>query len=150
MSAAAIEELITERVADALADYEANRNSRNENHNGNGSHDSGSDGGKTSHTARVCTYKELLNLKGTDVESYTQRFQELVLLCSRMILDEADKVERYVGGLPDNIQGSVMACKPKILQEAIEFARSLIEQKVRAYATRQACNNPHFHVILRQ
>ncbi|GKC41961.1 hypothetical protein Tco_1059683 [Tanacetum coccineum] len=45
MSATVIEELITQRVADALADYEANRNSRNENHNGNGSHDSGSDGG---------------------------------------------------------------------------------------------------------
>ncbi|GJY65588.1 RNA polymerase beta subunit, chloroplastic [Tanacetum coccineum] len=35
-----------------------------------------------------------LTVKGTDVESYTQRFQELVLLCSRMVLDKSDKVER--------------------------------------------------------
>ncbi|GJV41493.1 reverse transcriptase domain-containing protein [Tanacetum coccineum] len=46
-----------------------------------------------------------LTVKGTDVESYTQCFQELVLLCSRMIPNEADKVEMYVRGLPDNIQG---------------------------------------------
>ncbi|GJY68387.1 reverse transcriptase domain-containing protein [Tanacetum coccineum] len=81
-----------------------------------------------------------LTMKGTDVESYTQRFQELVLLCSRMIPDEADKVERYVGGLLVNIQGSVMASKPKILQEVIEFARRLMDQKVRVYAARQANN----------
>ncbi|GKA09549.1 hypothetical protein Tco_0688880 [Tanacetum coccineum] len=61
MSAAAIEELITERVADALEDYKANRNSGNGNDNGNGSHDSGSDGGRTQHTACVYTYKKFLN-----------------------------------------------------------------------------------------
>nr|GEW88527.1 reverse transcriptase domain-containing protein [Tanacetum cinerariifolium] len=54
-----------------------------------------------------------------------------------MIPNEADKVERYVGGLPNNTQGSVMASKPKILQEAIEFARSLMDQKVWIYAARQ-------------
>nr|GEV07985.1 putative reverse transcriptase domain-containing protein [Tanacetum cinerariifolium] len=35
-----------------------------------------------------------LTVKGTDVESYTQRFQELVLLCLRMVPNETDKVER--------------------------------------------------------
>ncbi|GJU57021.1 reverse transcriptase domain-containing protein [Tanacetum coccineum] len=33
-----------------------------------------------------------------------------------------DKVEKYTGGLPNSIQGSVMASKPKMLQEAIELA----------------------------
>nr|GEU84658.1 reverse transcriptase domain-containing protein [Tanacetum cinerariifolium] len=78
-----------------------------------------------------------LTVKGTNVERYTQRFQELVLLCSIMVPDEYDKVERYVGGLLDSIQGSVMESKPKMLQEAIELARSLMDQKVRAYASRQ-------------
>ncbi|GJW59600.1 putative reverse transcriptase domain-containing protein [Tanacetum coccineum] len=50
-----------------------------------------------------------LKVKGTDVESYNQRFQELALMCKRMFLEESDKVEKYVGGLPDMIQGSVMA-----------------------------------------
>ncbi|GJZ61352.1 hypothetical protein Tco_0617489 [Tanacetum coccineum] len=37
----------------------------------------------------------------------------------RMTLEEFDKVEKYVGGLPDNIQGNVMLARPKLLQEAI-------------------------------
>ncbi|GJX25173.1 reverse transcriptase domain-containing protein [Tanacetum coccineum] len=48
---------------------------------------------------------ELWNLvvKGNDLTAYTRRFQELVLLCTRMVPNEEDKVERFVGGLPDNI-----------------------------------------------
>nr|GEU88300.1 reverse transcriptase domain-containing protein [Tanacetum cinerariifolium] len=63
MSAAVNDQLIAQRMADALAEYEANQNIRNGNGNGNdnGSHDSGGDGGRMTHTARVCTYKEFLN-----------------------------------------------------------------------------------------
>ncbi|GJZ03861.1 putative reverse transcriptase domain-containing protein [Tanacetum coccineum] len=43
---------------------------------------------------------------------YTQRFQELVLLCTRMVPNEEDRVERFIGGLPDNIQGNVIAANP--------------------------------------
>ncbi|GKA80187.1 hypothetical protein Tco_0786783 [Tanacetum coccineum] len=42
-----------------------------------------------------------LKVKGTDVIGYNQRFQELALLYVRMFLEESDKIERYVGGLPD-------------------------------------------------
>ncbi|GJV15456.1 putative reverse transcriptase domain-containing protein [Tanacetum coccineum] len=38
------------------------------------------------------------------------------------------------------IQGSVMASKPKIMQDAIEFATELMDQKIRIYADRQAKN----------
>ncbi|GKE25471.1 reverse transcriptase domain-containing protein [Tanacetum coccineum] len=44
-----------------------------------------------------------LKVKGTDVLSYNQRFQELALMCSRMFSEESDEVEKYVGGLPDMI-----------------------------------------------
>ncbi|GKF91481.1 hypothetical protein Tco_0275182, partial [Tanacetum coccineum] len=44
---------------------------------------------------------------------------ELALMCGRMFLEESDEVEKYVGRLPDMIQGSVMASKPKTMQEAI-------------------------------
>ncbi|GJR52663.1 reverse transcriptase domain-containing protein [Tanacetum coccineum] len=47
-----------------------------------------------------------LKVKGTDVVTYSQRFQELALMCDRMFLEEIDKVERYVSGLPDTIHGS--------------------------------------------
>ncbi|GJT53822.1 putative reverse transcriptase domain-containing protein [Tanacetum coccineum] len=58
---------------------------------------------------------ELWNLKviGTDVVKYNQRFQELALLCVRMFPEESDKIERYVGGLPDMIHGNIVASKPK-------------------------------------
>ncbi|GJV62961.1 RNA-directed DNA polymerase [Tanacetum coccineum] len=85
---------------------------------------------------------EMWNLKveGTDVASYTQRFQELAMICERMFFEEFDQVEKYVGGLPDMIQGSVMASKPKTMQEAIEIANDLMDQKVHAYAKKQAEN----------
>nr|GEV00322.1 putative reverse transcriptase domain-containing protein [Tanacetum cinerariifolium] len=127
--------------------HEANRNSRNGNgnDNGNGSHDSGSSGGRTPHTARVCTYKEFLNcqplnFKGTKwvvglahwfektkfvfhISNYTIECQKTLMemmtenYCPRseikkleteMIPKESDGVEKYIGGLPDSIQGSVM------------------------------------------
>ncbi|GJZ64275.1 putative reverse transcriptase domain-containing protein [Tanacetum coccineum] len=47
-----------------------------------------------------------LKVKGTDVMSYDQHFQELALMCDRMFPEESDVVEKYVGGLPDMIHGS--------------------------------------------
>ncbi|GKA60119.1 reverse transcriptase domain-containing protein [Tanacetum coccineum] len=61
-----------------------------------------------------------LKVKGTDLTSYTQRFQELALFCGRMFPEESDKIEKYVGGLPDMIHGSVVASKPKTMQDAFE------------------------------
>ncbi|GKB46465.1 reverse transcriptase domain-containing protein [Tanacetum coccineum] len=37
-----------------------------------------------------------LKVKGTDVVSYTQCFQELALMCGRMFLKESDEVEKYI------------------------------------------------------
>ncbi|GJQ94480.1 hypothetical protein Tco_0005619 [Tanacetum coccineum] len=68
-----------------------------------------------------------LKVKGTDVLSYNQHFQELALMCSRMFPKESDEVEKYVGGLPDMIRGSVMDSKLKTMQDAIEFATKLID-----------------------
>ncbi|GJY96856.1 putative reverse transcriptase domain-containing protein [Tanacetum coccineum] len=104
------------------------------------------------HVVIVCDEKlvripfgnETLIVKGIDVESYTQRFQELALLCGRMFLEESDKVEKYVCGLPDMIQGSVIASKPKKMQDAIEFETKLIHQKIHTLAERQAKNKRKF------
>ncbi|GKB62464.1 reverse transcriptase domain-containing protein [Tanacetum coccineum] len=76
---------------------------------------------------------ELWNLKviGTDVVKYNQRFQELALLCVRMFPEESDKIERYVGGLPDMIHGNIVASKPKTMQEAIEMATELMDKRVK-------------------
>ncbi|GKD31717.1 reverse transcriptase domain-containing protein [Tanacetum coccineum] len=53
-----------------------------------------------------------LSVKGNDLTVYTQRFQELILLCTRMVPNEEDRVERFIRGLPDNIQGNVIAANP--------------------------------------
>ncbi|GJS42453.1 hypothetical protein Tco_0567496 [Tanacetum coccineum] len=81
-----------------------------------------------------------LKVKGTDVTGYNQRFQELALLCVRMFPEESDKVERYVGGLPDMIHESVVASKPKTIQEATEIATELMDKKISTFAERQAEN----------
>nr|GFB84563.1 hypothetical protein [Tanacetum cinerariifolium] len=81
-----------------------------------------------------------LKVKGTDVVAYNRRFQQLALICSRMFPEEIDKIEKYIGGLPDMILGSVKASKSKTMQEVIEFTTELMEDKTRAYAERQADN----------
>ncbi|GKE93490.1 reverse transcriptase domain-containing protein, partial [Tanacetum coccineum] len=78
-----------------------------------------------------------LKVKGTDLTSYTQRFQELALLCGRMFLEESDKIEKYIGGLPDMIDGSVVASKPKTMQDVVEIAIELMDKKIRTFAERQ-------------
>ncbi|GJW18672.1 putative reverse transcriptase domain-containing protein [Tanacetum coccineum] len=57
---------------------------------------------------------------------------ELVLLCVRMFPREPDKIERYVGGLPDMIHIIVVPSNPKIMQEAIEIATELMDKKIRS------------------
>ncbi|GKD67295.1 putative reverse transcriptase domain-containing protein [Tanacetum coccineum] len=71
-----------------------------------------------------------LKVKGTDVVGYNQHFQELALMCARMFLEESNKIEKYVVGLPDMIHESVMASKPKTMQDAIEFATELMDKKI--------------------
>ncbi|GJT43028.1 hypothetical protein Tco_0951743 [Tanacetum coccineum] len=165
MTNAAIKQLIPQGVADALAEIKTNRTSRN----GDDSLDLGIGSIRTELATRKCTYTDFLKWKPlnfkatkgvvgltqwkcldvvelprTDVLSYNQRFQELALMCLRMFPKESDEVEKYVGGLPDMIQGSVMASKPKKMQDAIEFATELMDQKIRTLAERQAENKRKF------
>nr|GEW15975.1 hypothetical protein [Tanacetum cinerariifolium] len=61
-------------------------------------------------------------------------------MTDKMFPEESDKIERYVGGLPDLIHGSVIASKPKTMQDAIEFATELMDKKINTLAERQAEN----------
>ncbi|GKC06278.1 reverse transcriptase domain-containing protein [Tanacetum coccineum] len=75
-----------------------------------------------------------LKVKGTDVIGYNQHFQELALKYVRMFPEESVKIKRYIGGLPDMIHGSVMASKPKTMQEAVEMATELMDKKISTLA----------------
>nr|GEX13344.1 putative reverse transcriptase domain-containing protein [Tanacetum cinerariifolium] len=107
-----IEQLIAQRVADATATFKTNRNNRTEHPK-----------------EQVEELKELLDWQdGTNVVGYTQHFQELALLCPRMVSDEENKVMRYIWGLPDNIQENVTSAEPTRIQDAVRLANSLMDQ----------------------
>ncbi|GJT80826.1 putative reverse transcriptase domain-containing protein [Tanacetum coccineum] len=81
-----------------------------------------------------------LKVKGNDVPTYTERFQELTLICTKFVANETKKVDKYISGLPDNIYGNVKSARPKTLDETIELANDLMDQKLRTYAERQSDN----------
>ncbi|GJY44228.1 putative reverse transcriptase domain-containing protein [Tanacetum coccineum] len=81
-----------------------------------------------------------LKVKGNDVPTYTERFQELTLICTKFVANETEKVDKYISGLLDNIYGNVKSSKPKTLDETIKFANDLMDQKLRSYAERQTDN----------
>nr|GEU30889.1 putative reverse transcriptase domain-containing protein [Tanacetum cinerariifolium] len=91
-------------------------------------------------TAYKTELQENLRVKGKDVAAYTQRFQELALMCTKFLTDETEKVDKYISGLPDNIRGNVMSVRPKTHDETIELANDLMDQKLRTYAERQNDN----------
>nr|GEW69365.1 putative reverse transcriptase domain-containing protein [Tanacetum cinerariifolium] len=88
-----------------------------------------------------------LKVKGLDLLNYNHRFQELALMCDRMFPEESTKVERYIGGLPDMIHGSVKASKPQSIQEAIEFAIEMMDKKMLTHVERTAGTNPNSNVV---
>ncbi|GJV98868.1 reverse transcriptase domain-containing protein [Tanacetum coccineum] len=81
-----------------------------------------------------------LRVKETDISSYTTRFNELVLLCPGMVPTEQKKIEAYIRGLSENIKGEVTSSEPTTLNKAVRMAHTLMEQKVKARAEREADN----------
>nr|GEZ02011.1 hypothetical protein [Tanacetum cinerariifolium] len=57
-----------------------------------------------------------------------------------MVPNEEDRVERFIGGLPDNIQGNVIAANLARLQDAIRIANQLMDKKLQGYAARSVEN----------
>ncbi|GJY28825.1 putative reverse transcriptase domain-containing protein [Tanacetum coccineum] len=79
------------------------------------------------------------NLKKKMTDKYCPR-GEVKKFKGEMWNLKSDKIEKYVGGLPDMIYGSVMASKPKTMQDAIEFATELMDKKICTFAERQSEN----------
>ncbi|GKA61709.1 putative reverse transcriptase domain-containing protein [Tanacetum coccineum] len=70
-----------------------------------------------------------LRVKEYDIVAYTQRFNELALMCPRMVEPERVKVDAYIRGLTNNIKGEVTSSKPADLNEVVRMAHKLMEQK---------------------
>ncbi|GJY41497.1 putative reverse transcriptase domain-containing protein [Tanacetum coccineum] len=96
---------------------------------------------------------ELILTVGNDI-AYAMTWTELKkkitdktgnCLCGSMFPEESDKIEKYVGGLPDMIHGSVVASKPKTMQEAAEMAIEVMDKRIRTFSDRRTENkrNPY-------
>nr|GEY01940.1 putative reverse transcriptase domain-containing protein [Tanacetum cinerariifolium] len=75
---------------------------------------------------------------GTLKKKMTDKYcpKELALMCTKFLDDETKKVDKYINGLPDNIHGNVMSTRPKTLDDTIELANDLMDEKLRTYAER--------------
>nr|GEV90437.1 hypothetical protein [Tanacetum cinerariifolium] len=178
MTREAINNLIAQRVAEALAEYKTQRNSVV---NGDTSNTTGT-GPRTMRPTRECTYKDYLNCRplkfnGTEgvigltrwfertksvssisnctaenqmmTAKYCPRGEVKKLEVELLNLKESDEIERYVGGLPEMIHGNVMSYEPKSMQKAIEFANDQMDPKLLGIVDRQADNKRKFDNSLR-
>ncbi|GJZ90052.1 putative reverse transcriptase domain-containing protein [Tanacetum coccineum] len=130
---------MTPEFVQAMIDQALQRNSTN----GDASHSSHEDDRRNVQTVEIKKLEiELWNLKvkRNDVPAYTERFQELTLICTKFVANETEKVDKYISGLPDNIYRNAKSARPKTLDETIKLANDLMDKKVRTYAKRQSDN----------
>ncbi|GKC10398.1 hypothetical protein Tco_1007180, partial [Tanacetum coccineum] len=62
----------------------------------------------------------------------TAEFNELALMCPRMVEPENVKVDAYIRRLSENIKGKVTSSRPTNLSEAVRMAHKLMDQKIQA------------------
>nr|GFA08696.1 hypothetical protein [Tanacetum cinerariifolium] len=68
----------------------------------------------------------------TEFCSIEERFNELTLMCPRMVELERVKVDAYIQGLTNNIKGEVTSSRSANLSEAVCMAHKLMDQKAQA------------------
>ncbi|GJV73529.1 putative reverse transcriptase domain-containing protein [Tanacetum coccineum] len=76
-------------------------------------------------------------LKKKITDKYCPRTEIKKLEVELMFPEESDKIEKYVGGLPDMIYGSVVSSKPKTMQEATKMAIEVMDKRIHTFAYRQ-------------
>ncbi|KAD5318040.1 hypothetical protein E3N88_17986 [Mikania micrantha] len=63
--------------------------------------------------------------------AYTTRFHELSLLVPHLVTPLSRAIEKYIGGLPMQIQDTVFGSNPMTLEEAIRLAATLTDNHVK-------------------
>nr|GEU74586.1 putative reverse transcriptase domain-containing protein [Tanacetum cinerariifolium] len=131
---------VQDRVADALARRPIERNT---NLNDEGSQGSGS--GITRHTvghdaAYGMPWKTFMKMMTTKYCPLNE-FKKLEIEIWDLKVKELDVVEKYVGGLPDMIQGNLMSTEPKKIEEDVEIANNMMDQKLCMLAERRLRTN---------
>ncbi|GJR43700.1 putative reverse transcriptase domain-containing protein [Tanacetum coccineum] len=161
MTPALIEEMINQHVDTALEARKGNEQERNnggDNSDGNENRNVNRRGDKPG--ARECTYQDFMKLTtqvlkeqkrtiGIDA-AYALSWRELLKLmienCTKMVLEEEDQVERFIGGLPDNIKGNVIAAEPTRLQDVVRIANNMMDQKLKGYTNAGGQNVAKFYM----
>nr|GFA33327.1 hypothetical protein [Tanacetum cinerariifolium] len=127
---------------------------RDANQTGDDNHTSGTVVRRTERVTRECTYQDFMKCQPLYFKGALTWWNSHVrIVCNdaayvmtwiELKKKMSDKVEKYIGSLPDSIHGSVAASKPKTMQEATEMATGLMDKKIRTYAERRAANKRKF------
>lgn len=72
-----------------------------------------------------------LTMEGSDINTYTSRFNALARLVPRLVNPEYVRIERYIWGLAPEIRGMVTSSKPDTIQSARILAKTLTDDAVR-------------------
>lgn len=89
--------------------------------------------------------QDLLNLmmKEAHIAYYTNCFNDLTTLCPRMVTPEYNKIERYIWGLRQPIQGLLTASKPTTYDNAKRLTFNLTNQEICHSTMVQKVNLPN-------
>ncbi|GJZ74911.1 putative reverse transcriptase domain-containing protein [Tanacetum coccineum] len=82
-----------------------------------------------------------LRLNDNDIAAYTNRFNELVLLCPNVVPSTKKKTGQYIKGLPSYIMGETYSSNSTTLNEAVRMAHGLMEHKIQGWNERNAEQN---------
>ncbi|GJT55035.1 hypothetical protein Tco_0990089 [Tanacetum coccineum] len=85
------------------------------------------------------TWTEMKN-KMIDKYCPMTKIKKLEVELWELKMKESDKIEKYDDGLPDIIHGSVVASKPKTIQEATEMAIEVMDKRIHTFADIQIEN----------
>nr|GFB42270.1 hypothetical protein [Tanacetum cinerariifolium] len=165
---AQLQTMIDQGVTAALAARDALRST-----NGDDSHNSETGVRRTERAARECTYTDFLKCQPlpfkapkelpvfhNGVKEWSLSFTSATALLKtksknacedddgQILSSKRDQETRNgalgAEGLPDMIHGSVVASKPKTMQEALEIATELMDKKVRTFAERETASKRKF------
>ncbi|GJW91225.1 putative reverse transcriptase domain-containing protein [Tanacetum coccineum] len=126
LTQAVIERMITSRINEALTADRARRV------NVSGAGESRQEFCPAEEVQRMEHELWNLRVKEFNIVAYIQRFNELALMCPRIIEPENVKVDAYIRGLSDNIKGEATSSKPTNLSEVCHKCGK-VRQKARYY-----------------
>nr|GFB94308.1 hypothetical protein [Tanacetum cinerariifolium] len=112
--------------------------------NGDNSHNSGTGVGRTERATCECTYTDFLKCQPLPFKAP----KELLVFRSGVkewsLSFTSATAPLKTKGLPNMIYGSVVASKPKTMQEAIEIATKLMDKKILTFSERETASKRKF------